>query len=121
MLYYIPMRFVASILIGNVIALFLSSYYIEGVMIKGGWWEILAVGAVLSIINIFLKPILKLILGPFILLSLGLFIIIINMGILWITDLLLPQMQITTIGALFLTTLLISAVNFATHIIFGKK
>lgn len=115
------MRFVASILVGNVVALFLASYYIEGVTIKGGWWEIVAVAAVLGVINIFLKPILKLILGPFILLSLGLFIIVINMGILWVTDLLLPQMQISTIGALFLSTLLISAVNFATHIVFGKK
>lgn len=115
------MRFVASTLLGNVIALLLASYYIDGVTIKGGLWEIIAVGVALSIINIFLKPILKLILGPFILLSLGLFIIVINMGLLWITDLLLPQMQIATISALFLATLLISAVNVTTHIIFKKN
>lgn len=115
------MRFIASILLGNVFALFLASYYVEGVSISGGWREILIVGAALSVINILLKPVLKLILGPFILLSFGLFLIVINMGIVWITDLLLPQIHISTIGALFLTTLLISAVHIASHIIFSKK
>jgi len=113
------MRLIVLIL-GNVLALFLASYYIAGVAISGGWLEVFIVGLVFSAVNFFLKPLLKLLLGPIILLTLGVFILVINMGVLWVTDLLLPQMSITSIGALFLATLLVSAVNFATHIVFRK-
>ncbi|MBI5913133.1 phage holin family protein [Candidatus Azambacteria bacterium] len=113
------MRLIALIL-GNVLALFLASYYIAGVAISGGWQGALIVGLVFSAVNFFLKPLLKLLLGPIILLTLGIFILVINMGVLWVTDLLLPQMSIASIGALFLATLLVSAVNFATHIVFRK-
>jgi len=113
------MRLIALIL-GNVLALFLASYYVAGVTISGGWQEVLIVGLVFSAVNFFLKPLLKLLLGPIILLTLGVFILVINMGVLWITDLLLPQMSIANIGALFLATLVVSAINFATHIVFRK-
>ncbi|MCR4323252.1 MAG: phage holin family protein [Candidatus Azambacteria bacterium] len=113
------MRLIALVL-GNVLALFLASYYIAGVAISGGLLEILIVGLVFSAVNFFLKPLLKLLLGPIILLTLGLFILAINMGVLWITDLLLPQMSIANVSALFLATLLVSAVNLATHIVFRK-
>lgn len=113
------MRLIALIL-GNVLALFLASYYIAGVAINGGWQEVLIVGLVFSAVNFFLKPLLKLLLGPIILLTLGVFILVINMGVLWVTDLLLPQMSIANISALFLATLLVSAINFATHIVFRK-
>ena len=113
------MRLIALIL-GNVLALFLASYYIAGVAISGGWQGMLIVGLVFSAVNFLLKPLLKLLLGPLILLTLGIFILVINMGILWITDLLLSQMSIANIGALFLATLLVSAVNFAIHIVFRK-
>ncbi len=113
------MRLIALIL-GNVLALFLASYYIAGVTISGGLWEVVIVGLVFSGVNFFLKPLLKLLLGPIILLTLGVFILVINMGVLWVTDLLLPQMSIASVSALFLATLLVSAVNFATHIVFRK-
>lgn len=113
------MRLIALIL-GNVLALFLASYYIAGVAISGGWQGVLIVGLVFSAVNFFLKPLLKLLLGPIILLTLGVFILVINMGVLWVTDLLLPQMSIASVSALFLATLLVSAVNFATHIVFRK-
>src|SRR3990167_2865846 len=100
------MRLIVLIL-GNVLALFIASYYIAGVAISGGWLEVFIVGLVFSAVNFFLKPLLKLLLGPIILLTLGVFILVINMGVLWVTDLLLPQMSITSIGALFLATLLV--------------
>ena len=113
------MRLIALIC-GNVLALFLASHYIAGVAISGGWREVLIVGLVFSGVNFFLKPLLTLLLGPIILLTLGIFILVITMGVLWVTDLLLPQMNIAGIGALFLATLLISTINFATHIVFRK-
>ena len=108
------------LMLGNILALFLASYYIDGVALKGSIWDIALVGLVFSAVNFFLKPLLKLLLGPFILLTFGFFIIVINMGILWVTDVLLPQFEISGIVALFLATLLVSVVNFAVHVLVRK-
>lgn len=108
------------LILGNILAIFLASYYIDGVTLTGGIKNIAIVGLVFSLINFFLKPILKLILGPFILLSFGLFLIVINMGVLWLTDVMMPQLNIAGMAALFLATLLIGAINFAVHILVRK-
>jgi len=105
---------------GNVLALFLASYYIEGMTLEGGFWTAVMIGTVFSLINFILKPILKLILSPFILLTFGLLIIVINMGMLKLTDWAFPQLEIISIGSLFLGTLLIGAVNIVVHILFRR-
>lgn len=104
----------------NILALYLASYYIEGVTLKGGLWNVALVGFAFSIVNFVVKPIVKLVLSPFILLTFGLLIIVINMAMLWVTDLLFPQLAISGMSALFLATLLIGAVNFAAHLVVRK-
>lgn len=104
------------LIIGNIVALFLASKYIEGVILVGGIWGLLVTAAIFSVVNFLLKPILKIVLSPFIILSFGLLIIAINMGILWLTDSFVKQIQIETLSALFLTTILIGIVNFVIHI-----
>jgi len=113
------MRFLL-VIVGNILALFLSATYIEGFTLQGGLWGIVIVGLVFSVINILVKPVVKLLLGPLILLTFGLLIIVINMGMLWVTDLLLPQLSITSAGALFLATILIGLVNFVVHVVIKK-
>lgn len=105
---------------GNILALFLASYYIEGVVLVGGAGSLITVGLVFSAVNFFLKPIIKLLLGPFILFSFGLLIIIVNMGMLWVTDILTAGLHIDGIGALFLTTILVSVINFGAHLLARK-
>mgnify|MGYP001567012517 CR=1 FL=1 len=102
------------------LALWLASMYIEGVVLTGGYWEIALAGIVFSLVNFILKPILKLALGPLILLTFGIAAILINMGILKLTDTLLPQLDIMTLGALVLATLLMSAVNIVLHLVFRR-
>ncbi|MBI3671201.1 phage holin family protein [Candidatus Azambacteria bacterium] len=109
------MRFIALI-IGNALALFLASSYIDGVSLKGGYAELAIAAVVIALINFLLKPGLRLVFGPFIILSLGLFAIVINMMILWLADSLLPQVEFKTTSALLLTTLLIGFINFVVSI-----
>ena len=113
------MRFLALI-ISNILALFLAAYYIEGVVLTGGYLELAIAALVIALANFLLKPGLKLIFGPFIILSLGLFVIFINMGILWIADLLLPQVEFSGFSALLLTTILLGIINFIISISFKK-
>ena len=113
------MRFIALI-ISNALALFLAAHYIDGVVLSGGYMELTIASVVIALANFLLKPGLKLIFGPFIILSLGLFAIVINMGILWLADLLLPQVEFSGLSALFLTTFLLGIVNFIISIAFKK-
>ncbi len=105
---------------GNILALFLASYYIEGVVLAGGVGALITVGLIFSAVNFFLKPVVKLLLGPFILLSFGLLVIVVNMAMLWMTDFLAAGLHIAGIGPLFLSTILVSIVNFAVHIAIRK-
>ena len=105
---------------GNILAIFLASRYIDGVTVASGWQGIIIVGLIFSVLNFLLKPILKLLLGPFILLTLGLLLIVINIGIIWATDVFSKQLTIQGITPLLLVTVLIGAINFITHLLFRK-
>ena len=109
------MRFI-FLVIGNILALFLASRYIQGVTVADGFKSILIIGLVLAVVNFILKPVIEFILGPFIILTFGILLIIINMAMLWLTDFFLPGLSIEGLGALFLTTLFVSIINIFLHI-----
>lgn len=105
---------------GNALAIYIASYLLDGFDFHGGLTILLTTGLILGIINFFLKPILKFFLMPLIILSLGLFSIIINMIILAFIDYLVPELFIANLWALFLGTILISAVNLFIGAAFKK-
>ncbi|MBZ1345355.1 MAG: phage holin family protein, partial [Candidatus Nealsonbacteria bacterium] len=76
------------------------------------WQSLLLAGLVLGLINFFIKPILKLITLPLRILTLGLFGLIINMAIIWMIDVLFPELIIQGIIPLFWTTLIVWTINF---------
>lgn len=96
---------------GNALAIYVASYLLDGFDFTGNLTTLLITGLILGIANFFLKPILKFFLTPLIILSLGLFTIIINMGILALIDYTVPELVINSLSALFLGTIIISAVN----------
>ena len=108
------MRFIYQILI-NAIAIKAAAYFklIPGFEFTGDTVSLLWVSFLLTIVNFFLKPILKLLFGPLILLTLGLFTIVINMIIIYIVDYYSPDMAITGIPALFWITILLGFANIA--------
>lgn len=57
-----------------------------GILAKGGWQLYIAGGIILGLLNVFVRPILKLLGFPFILLTFGLFILVINAIILWLLE-----------------------------------
>ncbi len=114
-----PMKFI-TLLVGNALGFTLASAYISGVALAGDLQALLIVSLIFTVANFIIKPILKLLLGPFILLTFGLLTIVINMAMLWLTDVLSPQLAIANITSLFLATLLIGAINIIIHIVFKK-
>ncbi|OGG42114.1 hypothetical protein A3A21_00580 [Candidatus Jorgensenbacteria bacterium RIFCSPLOWO2_01_FULL_45_25b] len=111
-------------LLGNMIALYAASHLIPGFIFTGGKKELAMAALILTLIHMFVKPIVKLMFIPLIILTLGLFLIIINIGTLYILDIVSSSLTIEGYMALLWATLLISAINFILHLTtknIGKK
>ncbi len=115
------MRFIYQILI-NAIAIKAAVYFkiIPDLEFTGNTVSLLWVSFLLTIVNYFLKPVLKLLFGPLILLTLGLFTIIINMIIIYIVDYYTAELSINGTQALFWTTILLGFANLIYSLIFKK-
>lgn len=67
----------------NAIALFLLADIVEGLSYTGGIKFLILGGALLTVINLTIKPIIKLLSLPLALMSGGLIYVVINVGLLW--------------------------------------
>lgn len=110
------MRFIIQILT-NGLAIFLADYLVPGFIFKGDILTLAIAGLILGLINVFVRPILRLISTPLIVLSLGLFILVINMALLWLLEYFVPELTITGFWTYLWGSLIISAVN----LVFGYK
>lgn len=113
------MKFLAKIVVAvavNAFALVAADAYIPGFVLSGDFKQLLTIAAILTALNFFLKPVLKLVLGPVIVLTLGLGLIVVNALILYLLDILSKNLTIQTIPALIYGGLLIGVVNFITHL-----
>jgi len=101
----------------NILALLAAVYFIDGVTVSRDPKGFLTVALLLTLVNLVIRPIAKMIFSPLILITLGLFTIVINAGILYIVDIYLPEIAIIGLIPLILTTLIISAVNVLAKLI----
>ena len=102
--------------ISNILAFQIGLILIAGVSIQGNLSTIATLSAALAIINVILRPLVKIILSPIIILTLGLAIIVINMTLLYILDFLSPSLTIASLTDLFLMTLVISIIGLITGV-----
>ena len=92
-------------------AIYFAAWLIPGIEIKN-FWTALLVSVVLSLINVFLKPILMLFSLPFILLSFGLFLLVINAVLLAVAGSLAPGFEVLGFWPAFQGAFIISLVSF---------
>src|SRR3989344_3376865 len=90
----------------------LPQYFPTSIEWTGEGYELVIAGLVLGVINALMKPLVKLLSFPLLILTAGLFGIVINLGMLWFLDLLLPQLTINGILPLVLTSLMLGVVHF---------
>lgn len=108
------MRFISRFIFqifSNGVAILVTNYAIPG-FFSGGIKELAIAALILSVINAFLKPILKLLSGPLILLTFGLFTFVINAASIYILDILSKAITIQGLKELIIATLIIGFVNF---------
>ena len=72
---------------------------------------VILVGLVLGLLNALLRPIIIFLTLPATLITFGLFLIVINAGMLWLTDMLIPAFVIEGFGWAVLGALIISIVS----------
>lgn len=98
--------------LSNVLAIFIATKLIKGFNFSFTIEDLIFAAIILLLINLFLRPIIKLIFMPLIILTLGFFIIIINAFTLHILDLFVPSLTIEGYLSLLYSSLLIGFVNF---------
>lgn len=107
------MRLIYTIL-ANALALFLVSMVLDSFWFEGGWLAPIIVGVILTVLNFFVKPVLKFLSFPLVFFSAGLFIIVINAFILYLANYLLLVMDVSGVSMHVesLLTYLLAAVIF---------
>jgi len=98
------------------LGLWAAGHLVHGFAVNGGWQGYLITAIVLVLLNLLLRPILKLVSFPLIIISLGLFSIVINALILWLASQITGgYVSIENLWALLWATIIISIINIFTH------
>lgn len=95
----------------NAVILYAGDRFFTAFTVTGGIKALLIAAFTITLLNIFLKPILRLISLPLIWLSLGLFLIVINIAMLWIADLLLSSITFGDFSSMIVLSIIIGFVN----------
>lgn len=112
----------ATLFVPEVIIRVYPSSNFFGFSLTAQWEIILVLGIVLGLLNYFLKPILQALSLPLEIITLGLFTIIINMGLIWILDMMFDELYIPFFLPLLYTTIIIWALNIiVSKLIVNKK
>ncbi len=114
-----------SYFLGNIIGLLLAHQYISGFTVATDPKNLAILALLLTLGNITVRPILKLIFAPLIWITLGLFILVINASILSAIDFISNLITINGLTALIYSTIIISLsvliTKFILHIFFRPK
>ena len=106
----------ALLFVANAIALYLATLFVDGVNIPLELQSFAVVVAALTLIHLFIRPLIRIALTPLIILTLGLAGILVNALTLYLLDLILPTVAFFGLLPLFLTTIIVSITStiFAT-------
>ncbi len=96
-------------------ALWLAAWIVPGIDLSDNIGTILLVALVFGLINMFIKPIVKLLTLPLLLITLGLFAFVINAAALGLTAWLTDGLTIDSFWSALLGSLVISAAGFVTE------
>ena len=86
-----------------------------------GLTSYLVVALIFAVVNVLVRPVLKLLSFPLLVLTLGLFLVVINAAMLGLTALLTDRMSIDGFGPAVIAALVISAVTWTGDNVLGLK
>jgi len=70
----------------NAVALYVAAALLDGVTYGDAGWTLVVAAVVFTLVNMWLRPVVRLLSLPFIILTLGLFLLVVNVLMLYVTD-----------------------------------
>jgi len=109
----------------NAAAIYVAVVIVPGLGFTGEWWKLLIVAAIFSLVNTFLKPVLRILTLPLTLITFGLFLLVINALMLLLTGAVSGELSLGFTVDSFLAALLgsivISLVGLALSMVIGSS
>lgn len=106
----------------NAVAIVITAYVVPGINVTQDLVPLFIVGAVITILNMLIKPVLKILSLPFILVTFGLFILVVNAIVLslaaWLAG---PSFNIDGVFPAILGGVVMAIVNMILERVFGTK
>jgi putative membrane protein len=94
-------------------ALFVAAWLLGGVDYGDDGWTLVLAGAVFTLVNAWVKPVITILSIPFIIVTLGFFLFVINIVMLYVTDWLVNGFEISGFWWGAAAALIVSLVNAA--------
>jgi putative membrane protein len=110
------MRFLAR-WAANAVALYAAAALLTDITYCDSGWTLIVAAAVFTLVNMWLRPVVRLLSLPLIILTLGLFLFVVNVLMLYVTDWIVPDFEIETLGAGILGAIIVSLVNWALAVV----
>lgn len=88
------MKYILRVIIFNIFSLWLIKEIVAGLILPRGWFPVVIAGLILSFLMIIVKPILKILFIPVNILTFGLLSWIINVFVIYLLTILMPEVQI---------------------------
>jgi putative membrane protein len=110
----------------NAAALWVAVFIVPGLNWSGGeWWKFLLVAVAFSLINTYIKPILRILTFPISIVTLGLFLLVINALLLMLTGAISDQLHlgftVADFWAALLGSIVISIVGWILSMVVGAS
>ena len=103
------------------LAVWLAAAYVPGITVRQGVASYALIAVIFAVVNVLVKPVLKLLSFPLLLLTAGLFLVVINAAMLGLTALLTERLAVDGFGPAVVASLLISAVTWVGDNVLGLK
>lgn len=104
------MKFILRTLI-SAGAIALLAFVLSGIHITGGFWYIVLIALVLSLLNTFVRPLLVFFTLPATIISMGLFLLVINAGIVMLADYFMEGLVVDSFWWALLFSILLSIIT----------
>jgi putative membrane protein len=107
----------------NAGALYVAVYLLDGINFTGEWWKLLLVALAFSLLNTYLRPILRILTLPITVITMGIFLLVINAAMLMLTAAISDQLglgfTVADFGSAFLGAIVVAVVGWVLSMFVG--
>jgi putative membrane protein len=106
---------------GNALALWAAARIVGDVDLSSSWWTVILAALVLTLLNWYVKPVLKVLAFPLVIVTLGIALFCISMFMLWLTSAVVSGFDIDGFWPLVKATIIVWIVNLLIEAIFDPR